>query len=298
MWGPLKYAVNTRIGKSTFKALDILIDELSSLIGTTSDTGGTDSAGTVMAKLNGLYPNRLHGYQEFTTAGTFTWTCPEGVKTVYVTGYGGTGGGGGGGAGKDSFWRYGRSGRGGSGGGVGPAIRCSVPVTPGETYTIVVGAAGKAGSAGKEPEKAGSNGGNGGDTKFGSAVTIPGGYGGKGGGGGNGSDDNSASSPAVSGGESSGSPSITAVFRVNVDMILSPPKASEASPAPGVQTSTGLTAVSKGTSGQTLDTFNVSAGSGGAGGRTYIDSTSGGTNKSIAGSTGSAGKVGFLSLSW
>ena len=28
MWGPLKYAVNTRIGKSTFKALDILIDEL------------------------------------------------------------------------------------------------------------------------------------------------------------------------------------------------------------------------------------------------------------------------------
>lgn len=64
----------------------------------------------------------IQGQQAFTTPGTHTWTCPAGVTSVCVVciGGGGTGG------------AYG-----GSGGSL--AYKNNITVTPGQTYTIVVG---------------------------------------------------------------------------------------------------------------------------------------------------------------
>ena len=64
----------------------------------------------------------VQGQQAFTTPGTHTWTCPAGVYSVCVVciGGGGTGG------------AYG-----GSGGSL--AYKNNITVTPGQTYTIVVG---------------------------------------------------------------------------------------------------------------------------------------------------------------
>ncbi len=68
------------------------------------------------------------------TAGTYTWLCPAGVTTIHVDCYGAGGGGGSG-----SF-----PGVGGAEGGGGGAYagRVAVPVTPGNSYTFVVGAGG------------------------------------------------------------------------------------------------------------------------------------------------------------
>lgn len=66
---------------------------------------------------------------EFLTPGTYTWKAPAGVTSVSVVCVGG--GGGGGNAWIDS---------GGSGGGLG--WKNSIPVTPGASYTVVVGAGG------------------------------------------------------------------------------------------------------------------------------------------------------------
>jgi hypothetical protein len=72
------------------------------------------------------------GNATFNTAGTFSWVCPPGVTTVYVTAYGGAG------AGGDHSGAI----EGGGGGGGAFAARTAVPVTPGTTYTVVVGAHG------------------------------------------------------------------------------------------------------------------------------------------------------------
>ena len=63
------------------------------------------------------------GQQEYTTAGTYTWVCPAGVTSVSVVciGGGGTGG------------AYG-----GSGGSL--AYKNNITVSPGTSYTIIVGA--------------------------------------------------------------------------------------------------------------------------------------------------------------
>jgi hypothetical protein len=53
---------------------------------------------TVNTKIDGLNSNGVHGSQTYSTAGTYTWTCPEGVNMVIVSLVGGGGGGGGGGA--------------------------------------------------------------------------------------------------------------------------------------------------------------------------------------------------------
>ncbi len=65
------------------------------------------------------------------TPGTYTWVCPAGITTVDVICYGGGGGGGA------------STVQGGVGGGGGAfAERVAVPVTPGTSYTFVVGAPG------------------------------------------------------------------------------------------------------------------------------------------------------------
>ncbi len=87
----------------------------------------------------------------FSTPGTTTWTVPAGVTSVTVEVWGGGGRGGSVGGGLTT-------GAGGGGGG-GAYSRSVLTVTPGATYTVVVGA----GSTGAGP---------GGDSYFGSATTV------------------------------------------------------------------------------------------------------------------------------
>lgn len=78
------------------------------------------------------------GQQEYTDPGTYTWVAPEGVTTVYAVAIGG------GGAGGYAIGfpgnRTPRSPGGGAGGGLG--WKNSISVTPGQSYTVVVGAGG------------------------------------------------------------------------------------------------------------------------------------------------------------
>jgi hypothetical protein len=74
------------------------------------------------------------GQQQFTTPGTYTWTCPANVFFVSVVCVGG-------GAGGAVGYNYNGLPCGGGGGGA-LAWANEIPVTPGNTYTVVVGAAG------------------------------------------------------------------------------------------------------------------------------------------------------------
>ena len=93
-----------------------------------------------------------------TTAGSSTWLCPAGVTSVIVECWGGGGGGG--------FAKYQYTAA-GSGAG-GSYINYTMPVTPGTTYYIYVGAGG---SGGKDSITPGSTGGS---SYFGSTTdTLP-----------------------------------------------------------------------------------------------------------------------------
>ena len=96
---------------------------------------------------------------EFTTPGTYSWTAPEGVTSVSVVAVGGGGSGG-------------YTGTGGGGGGLG--WKNNIPVVPGQSYTVVVGAGGAARSGGV------GNGNAGGNSYFISTSTVRGGGGGAG----------------------------------------------------------------------------------------------------------------------
>ena len=72
------------------------------------------------------------GEHEYISPGTYSWTAPDGVTSVSVVAVGG----GGGGAGD-------HDGAGGGGGGLG--WKNDIPVTPGQTYTVRVGAGGLGG---------------------------------------------------------------------------------------------------------------------------------------------------------
>jgi uncharacterized repeat protein (TIGR01451 family) len=76
--------------------------------------------------------------QSYTTAGNSTWVVPAGVTSVQVEVWGGGGGSGGAGA------HFASTG-GGSG---GSFVEFTVPVTPGNTYNLTVGAGGTAGAGG------------------------------------------------------------------------------------------------------------------------------------------------------
>ena len=93
----------------------------------------------------------------FTTPGTYSWVAPAGVTSVAVL----TVGGGGGGSGGRKVGEYAIGGAGGA-----LAYRNAVAVTPGSSYTVVVGARGTAGAAGVGSGGTGGNGGTGGQSKF------------------------------------------------------------------------------------------------------------------------------------
>lgn len=98
-----------------------------------------------------------------------TWTVPEGVTTVRVIlGQGGQGGGGGHKGGSGQACRApGVGGAAGSAGNPGKVYAVDVPVTPGQTYTITIGAAGVGGEADTDGEE-------GGETTFGSYSSASG----------------------------------------------------------------------------------------------------------------------------
>ncbi len=73
----------------------------------------------------------------YTTAGNFSWTCPEGVTSVSVVCVGGGGGG---------YDQAGSNFGGGAGGSLG--WKNNISVTPGQSYPLQVGAAGPLGAGG------------------------------------------------------------------------------------------------------------------------------------------------------
>lgn len=93
--------------------------------GGTKVGGGGGGGGLLHA--NALAPNE--GDAEYTTPGTYSWTCPAGVTSVSAVCVGGGGGGG-----------YQWSSGGGGGGGLG--WKNDITVVPGQNYTVVVGAGG------------------------------------------------------------------------------------------------------------------------------------------------------------
>ena len=155
----------------------------------TTDAVAAEFGGNV--KIGGykaaVIANRIMGNTPtWATAGTYYWTCPEGITTVEIT-VGGSGGGGGG-----ATTSYG-----GAGGGAGAVIKQICTVTPTVTYTIVVGAAGTAGGVG-------SNGGAGNSSSVSgsgfSTITIAGG---SAGGNGAGYGGNGAAAGTITGGTGS-----------------------------------------------------------------------------------------------
>ena len=88
--------------------------------------GITVGPGVVVEGLLAIPP----GQPAYTTAGTYIWTAPAGVTSVSVVAIGGGAAGG---------VRGGAGSRipGGTGGGLG--WKNNIPITPGATYTVVVG---------------------------------------------------------------------------------------------------------------------------------------------------------------
>ena len=108
-------------------------------LGPTSDSRATlgrmkKSNGSTVAVLTAGKPP--YNKVSYTTAGTYTWTCPQGVTTAKVT----VAGGGGGGywnmynieTGAFRWWQ----------GGSGALVTQTVSVNAGQVYTVVVGAGG------------------------------------------------------------------------------------------------------------------------------------------------------------
>jgi hypothetical protein len=125
------------------------------------NANGTSSASSAVD----VTPNPQPTIETFTTVGTTTWTAPPGVTSVdFLI----VGGGGGSGGGFDTG--------GGGGGGGGMVFGGTLSVTPGQSYSVVVGDGGTAGTSIRSPVSE-TNGGNGGNSEFASIVC----YGGSGG---------------------------------------------------------------------------------------------------------------------
>lgn len=120
-----------------------------------------------------FFPERdIYDSQTFTGNGTFN--VPEHVEFVFVEGAGGGGGGGGG--------QYVAAGNGiGGGGGGGSGGFRVIPVTPGGSVSVTIGAGGAGGAGGTPGTPDGVDGSDGTDSVFGS-VNFPGGKGGRKGG--------------------------------------------------------------------------------------------------------------------
>ena len=278
---------------------DANVTTLLERIGTTAQTGGTTTSGTVMAKLNTLLAaNTNHGSVSYSTAGTYTWTCPAGVSQVFVLATGGSGGGGGGGGGYVYFYSgYDEAtpGGGGGSGGISAIVYTILPVTAGSAYSLVVGAAGTAGSAGANMIRnnnssiatnvtAGTAGGAGGATKFGNLLTV---NGGGGGGGGAAGGEYGGSGTASAAGGKVGSLSTNKVFLVKEISGVSGNTGGKGTVSSGYEGGETVHYYNIGTGGSSTVGKIINSGKGGNGGRAVSSSIVNPT----AGSKGSAGVI-------
>ena len=119
-------SVNIELGKSATSTISLNDVDVRTLAGVGS---GTISLYDFYGKSTYVY-----GQEEFSTAGTYLWTCPADVTSVAVVC---VGAGGGGDAGSDLL------GVGGGGGGGALAYRNSITVIPQQQYTIIVGEGGR-----------------------------------------------------------------------------------------------------------------------------------------------------------
>ena len=119
---------------------------------------------TVDSVTFGLDDTSVLGQEQWTTPGTYSWTCPDDVTSVCAVAIGGGGGGGGTATGANAA-----GGIGGTGGGLG--YKNNISVTPGQSYTVVVGAGGASNGG------VGQDGGDGQDSYFIDATTVKGGAG-------------------------------------------------------------------------------------------------------------------------
>ena len=104
-----------------------------SMSGGGGGSGGTAGTAITSPTSSGAgAPVAAVGQAEWTTPGTYTWTCPTGVTEVCAVAVGGGAGG------------INNS----SGGGGGLAWRNAIQVTPGQTYTVKVGAGGAGSNSG------------------------------------------------------------------------------------------------------------------------------------------------------
>jgi len=125
------------------------------------DNNGDEGASTLINSSTGFVV--ISGESVFTTPGTYNWICPSGVKYVSIVCIGAGGGGGAG------YWA------GGGGGGGGLGWKNSISVTPGTSYSVVIGTGGISYTASQC-----ANGQAGGNSYFGSTSTVCG-FGGAGG---------------------------------------------------------------------------------------------------------------------
>lgn len=127
-WSEIKYALNSTVGTDMFQSLDQYISS------------------SISAHLNGTKT-------VFDKPGTYTYTVPKGINTIYVTA---CGGGGGGGAICSTSKIY----NGGGGGGGGAyTVKYPIVVASNDTLTIIVGKGG-AGVADTDRDMDGSDGGD------------------------------------------------------------------------------------------------------------------------------------------
>ncbi len=125
--------------------------------GTSSSTYDGNNGGFTTQVADGGETTEATGQQAYLTPGTYQWTCPANVTKVHAVCIGA---GGGGSYGSGSFE---------AGGGGGLGWKNNIPVTPGQTYTVVVGDHGPQHSQGADGQ----------DSYFIDATTVKGG-GGKG----------------------------------------------------------------------------------------------------------------------
>lgn len=123
-----------------------LSTEVTSIDFTGDGVTATNTGGAISVAITGGGGISSADIQEFTTAGTSTWTKPAGAKLVYILAFGG--GGGGGSGRRRATASVASAAFGGGGGAAGGRVELWIPaIELGATETVTVGAGGTGGSA-------------------------------------------------------------------------------------------------------------------------------------------------------
>lgn len=133
-------------------------------------TGQITTTGSTVITIPATAPvfSNVNKVQTFQTAGTTSFTVPDGVTSIKVTAIGGGGGG------QMGWGNYSSSGGAGAGGGAGQTITSTITVTPGQVLSVVVGAGGAGATSTTTGGGYGGTGANGGPGANGGASYITG----------------------------------------------------------------------------------------------------------------------------